>query len=95
MSIATPNHWHSLGAIWAIQAGKHVYVEKPISHNVREGRKVVEAARKHGRIVQHGTQARSMKATRDAMAWLRGGGLGKVAGFARAAEDQEVEVHGD
>ncbi|HUG93086.1 MAG TPA: Gfo/Idh/MocA family oxidoreductase [Planctomycetaceae bacterium] len=59
VSIATPNHWHSLMAIWACQAGKDVYVEKPLSHNVHEGRVLVEAARKHDRIVQHGTQSRS------------------------------------
>ncbi|MCX7825372.1 MAG: Gfo/Idh/MocA family oxidoreductase [Verrucomicrobiae bacterium] len=59
VSIATPNHWHALGAIWAIQAGKDVYVEKPVSHNVWEGRKVVEAAAKYQRIVQSGTQCRS------------------------------------
>ncbi len=78
ISIATPNHWHSLASIWAIQAGKHVYVEKPISHNVMEGRRVVEAARKYDRIVQHGTQARSSAATREAIAWLHAGGLGKI-----------------
>src|SRR5437868_6349795 len=59
ISIATPNHWHSLQTIWACQAGKDVYVEKPCSHNVFEGRKCVEAARKYNRIVQHGTQSRS------------------------------------
>jgi predicted dehydrogenase len=59
LSIATPNHWHSLMTIWACQAGKDVYVEKPCSHNVHEGRVALETARKHGRIVQHGTQSRS------------------------------------
>ena len=59
VSIAAPNHWHSLLAIWACQAGKDVYVEKPCSHNIFEGRKLVEAARKYDRIVQHGTQSRS------------------------------------
>ncbi len=59
ISVATCNHWHSLITVWACQAGKHVYVEKPISHNVFEGRKCVEAAQKYGRIVQHGTQQRS------------------------------------
>ncbi len=59
ISIATPNHWHSLMTIWAAQAGKHVYVEKPMSHNVKEGRIAVEMARKHNVIVQHGTQSRS------------------------------------
>ncbi|MCH8822731.1 MAG: Gfo/Idh/MocA family oxidoreductase [Planctomycetes bacterium] len=79
ISIATPNHWHSLAAIWALQAGKHVYVEKPISHNVLEGQKVVEAAKKYGKVVQHGTQARSNEATREAIAWLHEGGLGKIS----------------
>ena len=78
VSIATPNHWHSLAAIWAMQAGKHVYVEKPLSHNVFEGHRVVEAARKYNRICQHGTQGRSMDATRAAIQWLRDGGLGEV-----------------
>ncbi|KAA3614391.1 MAG: gfo/Idh/MocA family oxidoreductase [Planctomycetota bacterium] len=78
VSIATPNHWHSLAAIWALQAGKHVYVEKPVSHNVFEGRQVVEAAKRYGRIVQHGTQSRSATATREAIAWLQSGGLGEV-----------------
>lgn len=75
---ATPNHWHSLLTIWACQAGKDVYIEKPVSHNVWEGRKMVEAARKYGRIVQAGTQSRSSHAIRDAIAWLRGGALGKI-----------------
>src|SRR4051794_5449008 len=57
--IATPDHWHAPATIWACQAGKHVYVEKPASHNVWEGRKMVEAARKHERVVQLGTQSRS------------------------------------
>lgn len=78
VSIATPNHWHSLASIWAIQAGKHVYVEKPISHNVFEGGQVAAAAKKYGRIVQHGTQGRSHQATREGIAWMREGGLGKV-----------------
>jgi predicted dehydrogenase len=78
ISIATPNHWHSLATIWAIQAGKDVYVEKPISHNVWEGRKVVEAARKHGKIVQAGTQSRSSSGLAECIAWLREGNLGKI-----------------
>ena len=77
ISIATPNHWHSLAAIWALQAGKHVYVEKPISHNVLEGRKLIEAAHKYGKVVQHGTQSRSNGATREVIAWLHDGGLGQ------------------
>lgn len=77
-SIATPNHWHSLAAIWAIQAGKDVYVEKPVSHNVSEGRRVVEAARKYNRMVQTGTQSRSMPGMRAAMAYMHKGGIGDV-----------------
>ena len=78
ISIATPNHWHALMSIWACQAGKDVYVEKPVSHNVWEGRKIVEAARKYNRIVQTGTQSRSNSATREALAWVRAGNLGKI-----------------
>ena len=59
VSIVTPDHWHALLAIWACQAGKDVHVEKPCSHNIVEGRRIVEAARKYDRIVQHGTQRRS------------------------------------
>ena len=62
VSIATPNHWHSLAGIWAMQAGKDVYVEKPVCHNVHEGRVLVETARKYNRICQAGTQSRSHKA---------------------------------
>ncbi len=78
VSIATPNHWHSLATIWACQAGKDVYVEKPVSHNVFEGRKMVEAARKYNRIVQTGTQCRSHQGIQDAMAFLHSGKLGQV-----------------
>jgi predicted dehydrogenase len=59
ISVATPNHWHSLITIWGAQAGKHVYVEKPMSHDVAEGRVVVEAQKKYGVVIQHGTQRRS------------------------------------
>jgi predicted dehydrogenase len=59
LSIAAPNHWHSLMTIWAAQAGKHVYVEKPLSHDVVEGRVAVEAQKKYGVVIQHGTQRRS------------------------------------
>ena len=78
ISIATPNHWHALGAIWAVQAGKDVYVEKPVSHDVWEGRKIVEAARKYGKIVQTGTQSRSSHALREAIAWVKAGNLGAI-----------------
>jgi predicted dehydrogenase len=78
VSTATPNHWHSLVAIWAMQAGKHVYVEKPVSHNVSEGRRAVEAARKYNRICQTGTQCRSMKGTIDAIEYVHSGKIGEV-----------------
>lgn len=78
VSIATPNHWHALAAIWACQAGKDVYVEKPGSHNIWEGRKMVEAAHKYNRIVQHGVQLRSSEALQEAVKHLRAGVIGKV-----------------
>lgn len=79
VSIATPNHWHALGAIWAIQAGKDVYVEKPVSHNVWEGRKIVEAARKYNKIVQTGTQSRSsLTGIKAAVEFVQKGNLGKI-----------------
>lgn len=78
VSIATPNHWHSLATIWACQAGKDVYVEKPVSHNVSEGRRMVQAADKYKKIVQTGTQCRSHKGIQDAIAFLRSGKLGKI-----------------
>jgi predicted dehydrogenase len=78
VTIATPNHWHALATIWACMAGKDVYVEKPVSHNVSEGRRMVEASRKYDRIVQTGTQCRSHKGIQDAMAFLHSGKLGKV-----------------
>lgn len=77
-SIATPNHWHALAAIWAIQAGKDVYVEKPVSHNVSEGRRIVEAARKYKKIVQTGTQSRSNPGMREAIKFVQEGKLGEV-----------------
>jgi predicted dehydrogenase len=78
ISIATPNHWHSLMTIWAAQAGKHVYVEKPMSHNVHEGRIAVEIARRHNVIVQHGTQSRSDQRWAHATALARSGQLGRL-----------------
>ena len=78
VSIATPNHWHSLQTIWACQAGKDVYVEKPCSHNAFEGRKCVEAARKYKRIVQHGTQSRSSKGWARQVAAIASGQYGKL-----------------
>ncbi len=76
--IATPNHWHALATIWACQAGKHVYVEKPSSHNVWEGRRMIEAARKYNRIVQVGFQNRSKSNVMQAMEFLHRGGIGDV-----------------
>ncbi|MDB6152102.1 MAG: oxidoreductase domain protein [Chthoniobacteraceae bacterium] len=78
VSIATPNHWHSLAAIWAIQAGKDVYVEKPVSHNVWEGRQLVKAADAHQRIVQMGVQSRSGAGLASALEWVNAGNLGKL-----------------
>jgi len=78
ISTATPNHWHSLIGIWACQAGKDAYVEKPVSHNVSEGRVLAEAARKYGRIVQCGTQSRSSIGLQQAVAWGQAGNLGKL-----------------
>ncbi len=78
VSIATPNHWHSLATIWAVQAGKDVYVEKPVSHNVSEGRRAVQAARKYNKIVQTGTQCRSTGATTAAVEFVQSGGIGEV-----------------
>jgi predicted dehydrogenase len=76
--IATPNHWHALAAIWAMQAGKDVYVEKPVSHNIKEGRRIVQVARKFGRICQGGTQNRSNGALAEAVKYMREGKLGEV-----------------
>lgn len=76
--VATPDHWHALGTIWACQAGKDVYVEKPSSHNIWEGRKMVEAARKYDRVVQVGTQNRSAPYNLDAIEFIRSGGLGRI-----------------
>jgi predicted dehydrogenase len=78
VSTATPNHWHSLVGYWAVKAGKDAYVEKPISHNVNEGRRLFEAARKYGRIVQTGTQCRSMAGSIEAIEYVRSGKIGKV-----------------
>ena len=79
VSIATPNHWHSLGAIWAMQAGKDVYCEKPVSHNVSEGRRIVDAARKYNKMCQCGTQSRSSVGLKAAMDYLHAGEIGKIS----------------
>ena len=78
VSIATTDHWHALATIWACQAGKHVYVEKPTSHNIWEGRKMVDAARKYNRIVAAGMQNRSLNGVNKAMQFLHEGGIGDV-----------------
>ena len=78
VSIATPNHWHSLITIWAAQAGKHVYVEKPMSHDVGEGRVAVAAAEKYGVVIQHGTQRRSSASIAGLHEAIRGGKWGKL-----------------
>lgn len=78
VSMAVPNHWHALATVWSCQAGKDVYVEKPASHNIFEGRKMVEAARKYKRIVQAGTQCRSSLGVQQAVDYVRKGNLGKI-----------------
>ncbi len=78
LAIAAPNHWHSLMTVYACQAGKHVYVEKPVSHSIQEGRKMVVAARKYNRIVQAGTQHRSCPAVKEAARDIQAGRYGKV-----------------
>lgn len=83
--IGTPDHWHALPTIHACQAGKDVYVEKPDAHNILEGRTMVAAARKYGRVVQLGTQGRSGEMQRGAMEYIAAGHLGKVR-FAKAWE---------
>ena len=75
---ATQNYWHGLSTIWACQAGKHVYVEKPLSHYIWEGRQMVNAAREYNRIVQCGTQRRSQSSIAKAIQWIRQGNLGKI-----------------
>jgi predicted dehydrogenase len=81
--VATPDHWHAPAAILACDAGKHVYVEKPCSHNLREARLLRETARRRGLVVQHGTQSRSNPLVADAVALVREGLIGEVL-FARA-----------
>ena len=76
--VATPDHWHALATVWACQAGKHVYCEKPVSHNLVEGRRMVEAARKYHRVVQLGTQGRSSASLARAAELVRSGKLGKT-----------------
>ncbi len=82
VSCATPNHWHALCGIWAMQAGKDIYLEKPISHNIHEGRALVAAAKKYGRMLQTGTQTRTSPAAIEAMKYIHDGKIGDVK-FAR------------
>ena len=82
ISTASPNHWHALCGIWAMQAGKDAYIEKPVCHNIAEGRALIATARKYGRICQVGTQSRSNPALHNAFEFLNSGGIGKV-NFAR------------
>ena len=78
ITVATPNHWHSLMGVWACQAGKDVYVEKPVSHSIWEGRQLVAAATKYNRVVQAGVQVRSGEGLQEAVAWVQAGNLGKI-----------------
>jgi len=90
---AVPDHWHALATILACQAGKDVYVEKPASHNIREGTAMVAAARKYGRVVQHGTQSRSRAHIRSAVQAMREGLIGDVL-MAKAINNQLREPIG-
>ncbi|MEO8563903.1 MAG: Gfo/Idh/MocA family oxidoreductase, partial [bacterium] len=97
VTIATPNHWHSLAAIWAVQNGKDVYVEKPVSHNVWEGRQLVNAAKKYNKVVQAGTQIRSGEGLREAVQWVQAGNLGKIVasrGFCYKRRDSIGKTNG-
>jgi predicted dehydrogenase len=78
VTFAIPNHWHALAAIWAVQAGKHVYVEKPASHSIWEGHQMANASARYGKLIQVGFQNRSRANTTAAIKLLHGGGIGKV-----------------
>jgi len=78
ITIASPNHWHALTTIWACQAGKDVYVEKPMSHNIHEGRQIINAAQKYGRIVHHGTQSRANPTLIRDMKLIHSGIIGEI-----------------
>jgi predicted dehydrogenase len=93
IAVAAPDHWHALMTVMGCQAGKDVYCEKPVSHNVVEGRRMVEAARKYKRIVQAGTQRRSSQDVADAVAYVQSGSIGKV-GLARAWIHQQRHAIG-
>ena len=85
--IATPDHWHVPLSAWSIVTGRDVYVEKPLSHTIAEGRLLIDLARKHGKIVQHGTQARSSQGIKDAIEYMKSGELGKIR-MAKAINSQ-------
>jgi len=93
VSIATPNHWHALGAIWAMRAGKDVYLEKPVSHNISEGRRIIQVARKTGRLCQTGTQRRSMESIKAVADYIGQGKLGDIS-LGRAIVYRERESIG-
>ncbi len=93
VAIATPDHWHALLCVFGCQAGKDVYVEKPASHNIVEGRRMVEAARKYKRVVQLGTQRRSARYVKDAVSHVKSGAIGKV-GLSRAWIHQQRQPIG-
>jgi predicted dehydrogenase len=78
VSIATPNHWHTLAGVWAMQSGRDAYVEKPVSHEVTEGRRLEQTRVKYNRVCQAGTQSRSNGATQEAMKYIHDGHIGKV-----------------
>lgn len=78
ISIATPNHWHALAAVWGMQNGKDVYVEKPVSYDIWEGQQIVAAAGRYKKIVQAGTQSRSSQGIKEAVEWVNKGNLGKI-----------------
>jgi predicted dehydrogenase len=82
LSTATPNHWHALVGIWALQAGKHVYIEKPLCHNIMEGLALEAAVKKYKKVIQTGTQCRSIGANADVVKFVHDGGIGEVK-FAR------------
>lgn len=78
VTMATPNHWHALGGIWAMQAGKDAYVEKPVCHNIAEGAALIATARKYDKMCQVGTQCRSSQAVIGAIEFMKSGGIGDV-----------------
>ncbi len=78
ISVATPNHWHALAAYWAVQSGKHAAIEKPGTHNFFEGRQLIKASDKYGRMIQHHAERRTFEGFQSAIAFLREGGLGEV-----------------